>query len=592
MIPPRNLDTYHRFDPPADRRVWELRAKELRNRILLANGLAPLPTRTPLTPKVTDTFEQDGIVVENVALQTAPGFWLCGNVYRPTGEGPFPAIVNPHGHWENGRKHREPDVDAPPAGQRKPAPGRADLVALPANLAKQGFLVLAYDMVGYNETDQVRHRSFGTTAESWSWGISEMGLQTWNSLRVVDYLVSRKDVDSDRIGATGASGGGTQVFLLAAIDPRVKVSVPVNMVSSVMQGGCICENAPGLRVGTDNPEIAALFAPKPQLLIACTGDWTRNVPTDEAPAVRRVYDLYGAGDKLKAVQFNYQHNYNKPSREAMTAFFREWLMGKAGEVSELPVSIDPARLTVRRPAGIDQEGVHAWLRRDGDAAAARGWTDKSRSRREERRTWLALSLAVDVPASLRNRGSGRTVLVVGTDGDPRVGRLVQVAQARGERVRLVTLPAVSSDQTALWKDFHATYNRTMVGDRVQSVLDAVTEERRSGTARVDLVGVGEAGAWCLMAKAVAPKLGIVGLSADLDNLPVSDDRRMVERLYAPALRRLGDLRTALLLAAPGPFVLHNGGNSAPWDAALRSSGARWESGEVDPTVQLERLAAG
>jgi hypothetical protein len=267
-------------------------------------------------------------------------------------------------------------------------------------------------------------------------------------------------------------------------------------------------------------------------------------------------------------------------------------MGKAGEVSELPVSIDPARLTVRRPAGIDQEGVHAWLRRDGDAAAARGWTDKSRSRREERRTWLALSLAVDVPASLRNRGSGRTVLVVGTDGDPRVGRLVQVAQARGERVRLVTLPAVSSDQTALWKDFHATYNRTMVGDRVQSVLDAVTEERRSGTARVDLVGVGEAGAWCLMAKAVAPKLGIVGLSADLDNLPVSDDRRMVERLYAPALRRLGDLRTALLLAAPGPFVLHNGGNSAPWDAALRSSGARWESGEVDPTVQLERLAAG
>src|SRR5207247_4035523 len=115
--------------------------------------------------------------------------------------------------------------------------------------------------------------------------------QLWKCIRVEDNLKILPDVDKNRIGATGASGGGSQTFLLAAVDDRVKCSVPVNMVSAYMQGGCLCENAPGLRVGSDNVEVSAAFAPRPQLLVSCTGDWTSKVPVEEWPAVKKVYDL-------------------------------------------------------------------------------------------------------------------------------------------------------------------------------------------------------------------------------------------------------------------------------------------------------------
>ncbi|MFM7323208.1 MAG: alpha/beta hydrolase family protein, partial [Armatimonadota bacterium] len=422
MIPPRNLDTKHLFDPPATRRQWEERAKELRERVLLATGLLPMPTRHPLQPRTTSTFEQDGIVVENVAIQTVPGFWLCGTVYRPVGGGPFPAIVNPHGHWTHGRKEREPDVREAAPAPAAPAPGKADLVSLAANLARQGFLVFAYDMVGYNETDQVRHRHFGTDLESWAWGISELGLQTWNSVRAVDYLAERKDVDANRIGATGASGGATQVFLLAAIDDRIQVSVPVNMVSAIMQGGCICENGPGLRVGTDNVEIAALFAPRPQLLVSCTGDWTRNLPREEGPTIRKVYELFAASSKLQWVQFNYQHNYNLPSREAVSAFFRRWLM-QARPEAERSVAILPERLVVQRPAGIDEDSVRRWLRDEGSAATVRLRERGGAAGRELLRTALRLSLSVETPSPRRATDSLRPLLIFALAGNPRAHRV-------------------------------------------------------------------------------------------------------------------------------------------------------------------------
>ena len=94
------------------------------------------------------------------------------------------------------------------------------------------------------------------------------------------------------IGATGASGGATQTFMLAAIDDRIQFSAPVNMVSAIMQGGGLCENAPNLRLDTFNVEIASIMAPRPMILVSATGDWTKNTPTEEFPAIRAIYDLY------------------------------------------------------------------------------------------------------------------------------------------------------------------------------------------------------------------------------------------------------------------------------------------------------------
>ncbi|MES1260644.1 MAG: hypothetical protein ABUS49_02825 [Acidobacteriota bacterium] len=184
--------------------------------------------------------------------------------------------------------------------------------------------MFAWDMVGYNDTAQTPH-SFGSPAEQ-LWSFGPVGLQLWNSLRAVDFITSLEDVDPNRVGMTGASGGATQTFLLAAVDDRVQYFAPVNMVSAIMQGGDVCENAPGLRVGTNNVEIAAMIAPKPMILVAATGDWTRNTPAEEFPAIRKIYQLYGKPGNLETVMLDAPHNYNKENREAVYRFFAKHIL--------------------------------------------------------------------------------------------------------------------------------------------------------------------------------------------------------------------------------------------------------------------------
>lgn len=292
------------------RREWERRARELRQQILVSAGLWPEPPKTPLNPHRFGRIEREGYAVEKVYFESLPGFYVTGNLYLPLGRrGPFPGILCPHGHWREGRLED---------GERGSVPARC------INLARQGYVVFSYDMIGYNDSLQIPH-TFGGPKEN-LWGLSLLGLQLWNSLRSVDFLCSLKEVDPQRIGCTGASGGGTQTFLLTAVDPRVKVSAPVNMVSAHYQGGCLCENAPGLRIDTSNVEITALTAPRPLLLVSATGDWTVNTPKVEYPALREIYRLYGAEERVSAVQFQAEHNYNKESREAVYTWFGRWLL--------------------------------------------------------------------------------------------------------------------------------------------------------------------------------------------------------------------------------------------------------------------------
>lgn len=304
-----NTDTYVTFKAPADLKTWEARKAALRESILFNSGLLPMPPKTALNPIVAGRVEHADYAIERIAIETLPGYWLGGNLYLPKSpKGRVPAILHPHGHWTYGRLESQP-LSSP------------QLFGI--NLARRGFAVFAYDMVGYNDTFQTPHDF--STPEFQLWNFTPLGLQLWNSIRVVDFLTARADIDPARIGISGASGGGTQTFLLTAVDDRIAAAAPVNMVSGIMQGGCICENAPGLRVGTNNIETAALFAPKPQLLVAATGDWTKNVPKEEFPAVRGVYQLYGKPEMIDAVQFDSPHNYHQQSREAVYEFFRKAL---------------------------------------------------------------------------------------------------------------------------------------------------------------------------------------------------------------------------------------------------------------------------
>ena len=182
-----------------------------------------------------------------------------------------------------------------------------------SNLARRGYVVFAWDMVGYNDTLQTPH-DFGTPTEA-LWTFGSLPLQSWNALRALDFVASLDDVDPARIGMAGASGGGTQTFLLAALDDRLSFIAPVNMVSAIMQGGGICENTPRLRIGTNNVEIAAMFAPKPMLLVSATGDWTRNNPTEEFPAIRKIYELYDHPERVANAHQTAPHNFNQFNRE-------------------------------------------------------------------------------------------------------------------------------------------------------------------------------------------------------------------------------------------------------------------------------------
>ena len=295
------------FRSPPTAQAWRDRSEHVRDQLLVTLGLTPMFPRTDLHPKIVGKLDRDGYTIEKVVLETLPGFTLSGNLYRPIGKtGKIPAILCPHGHWADGRVN--PEVQ-----QRC------------IRWAKLGAVVFMYDMVGYNDSKPFGHVFLNDRLDRW--GFSLPTLQTWNSIRALDWLTTLPDVDPARIGCTGESGGGTQTFLLTALDPRIKVSAPVVMVSDSFQGGCVCENASGLRIGTDNVEFAALTAPRPLKLVGATGDWTKLTMSNAYPAIRGVYSLFGTTDRVSADLFDFPHNYNLTTRNAVYAFMGKWLLG-------------------------------------------------------------------------------------------------------------------------------------------------------------------------------------------------------------------------------------------------------------------------
>ncbi|HYG77121.1 MAG TPA: acyl-CoA thioester hydrolase/BAAT C-terminal domain-containing protein [Planctomycetota bacterium] len=576
---PRDVNTYHLFTPPQTKAAWETRAAFLRQQLLFGLGLYPMPEKTPLNPRITGTIEGPDYFVDSVAIETVPNFFLCGNLYRPKGKtGPFPGIANPHGHWKNGRLEVEADVPPAAPGDAKPAPGKANLVSIGVNLARQGFVVFAYDMVGYNDTNQIiNHRKFADTQHSWSWNISIAGLQLWNSIRVVDFLESLPDVDGKRIGVTGASGGGTQTFLLSAVDPRIQAAVPVNMVSSFMQGGCLCENGPHMRLDTDNVEITSLMAPKPLLLISCTGDWTKNVPSVEFPALKKIYELYGAADKAAVAHFNYGHNYNIESREAMYAFFGKWLLKDTNKerFKEKPFELDVKAMRVwneKNPRPTDAisetqlfENLVSYFSRQleslwpNDAAGLADFQQKMRPALQHALGIVSDDAAAENVPAVTIR-SEHAVLICGDSADA----VSDVAsKLKDSHVYSLVLPNFSDLPESEFGKFYPTYNRTNTAARAGKVANAIRHLKRMGCKKIDVAGLGTAGLPTLLARGVVACEGRTLI--DVNAFDNGNEKSFATQLYSPGLRRAGDLRTAVLLIAPQPLYLHNGGSAFKFD---------------------------
>ena len=350
----RDIDHPWIFSPQIykDKQQWQARAEQLRQQVLVAEGLWPLPPRTPLNAVIHGKIDRDDYTIEKVFFASYPGHYVSGNLYRPKNRsGKLPAVLSPHGHWNNGRMYDAGESVAKKQialGAEQTMEGaRFPLQARCAMLARMGCIVFHYDMVGYADSTQIEHRAGFTDAEAILRLQSFMGLQTWNSIRALDFLTSLPDVDPNRIAVTGASGGGTQTFILGTIDPRPAVEFPAVMVGEAMQGGCICENAPLLRVGTNNVELAATFAPKP-LGMSAANDWTIDMEVDAYPKLRSIFSLFGAEDDVLGKHFSFEHNYNQVSREMMYNWLDEHLkLGWPSPVKEKPfVPVPPKQLSV------------------------------------------------------------------------------------------------------------------------------------------------------------------------------------------------------------------------------------------------------
>lgn len=383
----RTLDDYAPFKPPASLDAWNKRRQELREQVLVANGLWPMPKATPLQPMIHGKMDLGRYTIEKVYFASMPGVYVTGNLYRPkNARGKVPGILSPHGHWADGRffdafvgrngaktifdqldNGAEFTVDA----------ARYPLQARCAQLASLGCVVFHYDMLGHADSKALPHREGFLDAQAQLRLQSIMGVQTYNSIRALDFIASLPDVDASRIGVTGASGGGTQTFILCAVDDRPAVAFPAVMVSTGMQGGCVCENCSLLRVGTGNVELAALFAPKP---LGMTGahDWTLELATKGLPELKKLYSLYGAQDKVAGTVYSqFGHNYNGASGLLVYEWFnKHFKLGNPTPIKEVPfIGLSSRELTVydaKHPRPRDEKDVVA-LRAAMTEASDKQW---------------------------------------------------------------------------------------------------------------------------------------------------------------------------------------------------------------------------
>ena len=313
---------------------WESRKAELRKCFLEQLKLSPLPRKTDLNPIVTPVRKYDGYTVQNIAIETIPGVYLCGSLYRPSkGKAPFPVVLCPYGHFSN------PDTNL--YGRYRP-----DMQYRCATLARMGAVTFNYDLFAWGES----RLQFAT--EMHRTGLAHT-MQTLNSIRAIDYLTSLPFVDGKRIGITGASGGGSQSFLAAALDDRITVSVPVVMVSSYYYGGCPCESGMPLQSCGDpltyNAEIAAMASPRPMLVVSDGADWTKNVPEIEFPYLQKVYSLYGKQNNVENVHLaNEGHDYGISKRMAMYEFMAGHLGLNINSVKDKTGKIDESKCTIEK----------------------------------------------------------------------------------------------------------------------------------------------------------------------------------------------------------------------------------------------------
>ena len=627
--PAADLDHPHGFDPAAypDRAAWEKRRDFLRHQAMVAQGLWPMPDKTPLNAVIHGKIDRDGprgYTVEKVFFQSLPGHYVSGNLYRPkggdgagAGGARRPVVLMPHGHWPEGRMMWRSDEDAQKeidrGGERTLSAARSPLQANCVQLARMGCVVFHYDAVGSADSKAITHREGFTDAEATLRLQSFMGLQTWNSVRALDFVLALPDVDPTRVAVTGSSGGATQTTALAAVDDRVAVTFPMVMVSMNMQGGCVCENAPLYRVHTNNVELACLFAPEPQGM-AAANDWTHDFLTRGLPEMKAIWKLYGAEDQVEGAHVNFGHNHNVHSRLLQYAFLNKHLkLGHAEPIEEKAFEpVPPKELGVygdQHPTPADAADA-ATLRKTMTAAsdaqlAKLAGPEYARTVR----TALAAMVVNDDKrdlahtahhATVPRNGNGRVVIwwdpehVESAGANPLRGYAVYVPLPKPTTT---TAPATKPRRGNLNPPYHGGfvlgYNRSPIAEQVCDLLDLIARVRRdhAGAKSISLIATGEHAPAALLARALAgdaiDRAAIDLGGFDFDRVRKDDDPRLL-----PGALKYGGIYGFVPLCDFGQTLITNAREAGSYDRAKQTANVSLEPAARDGKQLAEWVAEG
>lgn len=307
----------------ADKAQWEVRRDTLRQEVRQRLGIDPLLAKCSTeAPQYTKIRKYDGYTVQNFCLKTVNGHTVKGSIYAPAAKGKHPLIICPNGHFYQGRY------------------GKVQQQRL-GTLARMGAICVDFDLWGWGESEDEVGAEAHHTAEAHQ-------MQAVNGIRILDWMIKRKDVDKTRVGVNGGSGGGTQTVLLTALDDRYTAANPVVSLSSWFDGGCPCESGMPIQLaggGTCNAEIAAMFAPKPMMLVSDGGDWTATTPELEYPYLQRIYGFYGKQENISNIHLpKERHDFGPNKRNAVYKFFIDTFHLDASKLDESKVTIEDESL--------------------------------------------------------------------------------------------------------------------------------------------------------------------------------------------------------------------------------------------------------
>ena len=300
---------------------WEARRdslrREVRQRLELDTFLDSCVLGKPLLSKVR---KHDGYTTQNICIELTPGQHLFGTIYASTKKGKHALIICPDGHW--------------PMRYRKDEQQRL------GTLARMGSVCVDFDLYGWGESEQEVGAAAHHTSRAHVY-------QAACGYVLLDYMLkNRKDIDPQRVGVMGGSGGGTHTVLLSLLDDRVTASAPVVHLASHFDGGCPCESGKPVQLsggGTCEAELAAVMAPKPMLIVSDGGDWTNTVPTLEFPYLQRIYSFYDARDQVRNVHLpSERHDFRENKRQAVYDFFIDVFSLDRTMLDESKVEIEPA----------------------------------------------------------------------------------------------------------------------------------------------------------------------------------------------------------------------------------------------------------